>query len=1310
MESRRAPVASHYPALIPHQLPQPKPVRVDPFAPLPTSFAPVQNPDNLAWPEEVQRNSMISPDPPKNDVARTASRKRRATGSGSGNRRSRVEAYPRPPAPEASKEPHLPYQGSSAMEATPAQGSDPTSFAARARGLPQNGVTPPADAMASHDPAPQSEAPKRRESSRRHRMPVYSSDEQPPSDGEAPLSSMSKGVPIQQSQKANQVKTQYVAEPPPSQEVQPRRAQSTNESTPQARSSTRRSSAAADVSRKEWAPDRSPLQKLEVKLNDISKEEKRARVEKAERRLRESQGNGERQVINQGAEPTTNQTSSRRASAGNSKRGKTSSEQNDKDEHTGMDKDGTPRRGVAPAYADDIDELSKYRRKVPPTNTVDAEDRSSGNFRSQGSKKQPRQPSPVEPDYDPQGGRGVRFRNQGDTSDLPADPESRVAKRSAQSRDLSKIQDAENQEVLRRDQISMGAKASKEVPDQQQALYSGKAQRSGRHDDATTYGGAPDPVPANAVRAESDTVKYAIPYQTAAGIEARRKVGFGDDPVESAEAPVSHKHHLSDILHHGRRTAPNDSPQLRPQRHLDEWRQGGTARLTAADLRIALDDSTGQKAWWEKEKAKNTKPAVGAGPGQTAAQKTVTYANDYGTEPRVFDPPLFLKCGPLLRYTGLKRDKLEPTRLRGHSSETVRETWRGSVMIVTVDGQSDYSVAPTLRLYAEPLELLPPPPQQVDGADDNGLPPEYIDPVAGLPKLSRTGGTVYVKPVEDLDQEVDLSRVETDDGLFEKMRTAAVPTSYGIPNPRIAQAQLADPKEKHRFGKRKSGSQSVRGVRLHAERGVTFWRFNLEVELTTQQTRIAYSINNAPSVGFWIPAKGQSMNIMFHSCNGFSMSVNPASFSGPDPLWRDVLNSHQTRPFHVMIGGGDQIYNDAVMTQTELFQDWLGMKSPHHKHAAPFSAEMQEELESFYLDRYSMWFSQGLFGMANSQIPMINLWDDHDIIDGFGSYPHTFMSTPVFTGLGAVAFKYYMLFQHQSVPNETTADEPSWLLGASPGPYISELSRSLYMSLGKHVAFLGLDCRTERTRDMILSQASYELAFDRCRREIIAGETKHLIVLLGVPIAYPRLVWLENVLTSRVMDPIKAMGRAGLLGGFLNKFDGGVEILDDLDDHWTAKNHKQERKYFIEELQELAAEKSIRITILGGDVHLAAVGQFYSNPKTKIPKDQDHRYMANVISSAIVNTPPPEMMGDILNKRNKTHHFDHETDENMIPLFTHDVNGKARNNKRLLPRRNWCSIREYHPGSTPPPTPTDAGSYVSEEGPARPDHFSAPCH
>ena len=94
--------------------------------------------------------------------------------------------------------------------------------------------------------------------------------------------------------------------------------------------------------------------------------------------------------------------------------------------------------------------------------------------------------------------------------------------------------------------------------------------------------------------------------------------------------------------------------------------------------------------------------------------------------------------------------------------------------------------------------------------------------------------------------------------------------------------------------------------------------------------------------------------------------------------------------------------------------------------------------------------------------------------------------------------------------------------------------------------------------------------------------------------------------------------------------------------------------------------------------------------------------MPNVISSAIVNTPPPEMLADVLNKRNKVHHLNGDTDEDMILLFTHDVDGTPRNNKRLLPRRNWCSIREYHPAATPDATPEPSLHTPSPPGSPRP--------
>ena len=433
--------------------------------------------------------------------------------------------------------------------------------------------------------------------------------------------------------------------------------------------------------------------------------------------------------------------------------------------------------------------------------------------------------------------------------------------------------------------------------------------------------------------------------------------------------------------------------------------------------------------------------------------------------PSNFTPPLYLKCGPLLRFLGTHKKLLAGADgpLDDGTAEH-REVWKGSVMIVTTDSDSSYVVPPALRLFAQPMALLPPPPAQIND-EAVGRPPDNVDSIAGLRKMSRTGSVLYVRPVEDLDEEMDLSWIEDDSGLFESVRGRAgarLPKNDGTSSHLRSQPDEQDrlgPVDGERLGKFKE----VEGFRLHSERGVTFWRFAIEVELSRQQARIAYRINQGPAIGFWVPAEGEMMNIMFHSCNGFSLNVNPDQFNGPDPMWRDVLNAHQTQPFHAMIGGGDQIYNDAVMKQSDVFQNWFKTKNPSHKHSMAFSADLQDELDTFYLERYSMWFSQGLFGMANAQIPMINIWDDHDIIDGFGSYPDHFMASPVFSGLGSIAFKHYLLFQHQSVATETSAEEPTWVLGSHWGPYIGELSRSVFLFLGRKVAFLGLDCRTERT-------------------------------------------------------------------------------------------------------------------------------------------------------------------------------------------------------------------------------------------------------
>jgi hypothetical protein len=51
----------------------------------------------------------------------------------------------------------------------------------------------------------------------------------------------------------------------------------------------------------------------------------------------------------------------------------------------------------------------------------------------------------------------------------------------------------------------------------------------------------------------------------------------------------------------------------------------------------------------------------------------------------------------------------------------------------------------------------------------------------------------------------------------------------------------------------------------------------------------------------------------------------------------------------------------------------------------------------------------------------------------------------------------------------------------------------------------------------------------------------------GIPIAYPRMVFLENMLSSK-FNPLVTLGKSGTLGlkGFVNKFNADAELLDDL--------------------------------------------------------------------------------------------------------------------------------------------------------------------
>ena len=251
--------------------------------------------------------------------------------------------------------------------------------------------------------------------------------------------------------------------------------------------------------------------------------------------------------------------------------------------------------------------------------------------------------------------RGVRFQGEDETEDSGDSPQKstivdpRDRRRSSGTEALAISDEAHSarRDKLRQDpSIMANQSSSKEVPKEQQELYSSKAETSRNKVSAAMFGGMPDPVPRHTVQGHSQATKYEIPPQTAAGIQARQAVGLGIGPQGAVKAPAHRKHHLSKILHRAHEHAMETSEQFstRPKQ-LDEWRRAGTARLTAADFGVESDSEKDQGAWWEKGGSGSRRKQRRAANGVTRDAQSLSgsYQNDAGKFTSTFTPKMRLE-------------------------------------------------------------------------------------------------------------------------------------------------------------------------------------------------------------------------------------------------------------------------------------------------------------------------------------------------------------------------------------------------------------------------------------------------------------------------------------------------------------------------------------------------------------------------------------------------------------------------------------------------------------------------------------------
>ena len=81
--------------------------------------------------------------------------------------------------------------------------------------------------------------------------------------------------------------------------------------------------------------------------------------------------------------------------------------------------------------------------------------------------------------------------------------------------------------------------------------------------------------------------------------------------------------------------------------------------------------------------------------------------------------------------------------------------------------------------------------------------------------------------------------------------------------------------------------------------------------------------------------------------------------------------------------------------------------------------------------------------------------------------------------------------------------------------------------------------------------------------------------------------------------------------------------------------------------------------------------------------------MYQLISSSVVNTPPPSYVLKLLNNNRplyipangtrSTPSVPTDTKEDMMELFAHDVTGQPNHNRKLMPRRNYVAVVAYDP-------------------------------
>lgn len=410
---------------------------------------------------------------------------------------------------------------------------------------------------------------------------------------------------------------------------------------------------------------------------------------------------------------------------------------------------------------------------------------------------------------------------------------------------------------------------------------------------------------------------------------------------------------------------------------------------------------------------------------------------------------------------------------------------------------------------------------------------------------------------------------------------------------------------------------------------VVVHRYDLDVARDDAETCVTYEVAGVRAA-FAVPGRSTPLRVAYASCNGFSDPSVMRGVADRNERWRHLGRTHAAGPYHLLALGGDQIYADALWSAEPLFRAWHDLPRSERRRA-PFTDALRRAARAFYVRTYLERWSQPEVADCLARIPALMMWDDHDVFDGWGSHAPEDQGSPVFQGVFAAARESFRAFQRMAAP----AEVPAGTLDGTPGFTFGHVAGD--------TAILALDLRSERTRDRVMSAATWGAVvawLDRLASAV--PRPRHLLVMTSIPVVYPDLSAVE---------------------AFLGALPGTQELEDDLRDHWHSRPHKGERLRLLHRLFGVS-EAGVRVTFLSGDVHVAAVGIVESSRSAVRP---NAGVMNHLTSSAIVHPPPPAL---VLYAIERLTAAAEEADRGISTRLL-ELPGTRR---RLLGARNWLAI------------------------------------